>query len=622
MCGIVGIINKRDQNLDVKLSNMVATLRHRGPDSEGIWISTDKKVGLGHSRLSIIDVKYGQQPMLDVTNTLIIVFNGEIYNYLELKDFLFSKGHVFTNNTDTEVILAAYKEWGLASLSKLNGMFSFCLYDRNLEKIFLVRDRVGEKPLYYTNSDKGLAFSSEIKAILSDPNFSRNVNLDALNYYLTYGSTNGSSSIFTGLNKVRPGEVVIYCLKKNSLNKRKYWELPKFNKESEKEPKYVLEKVKCLLVDSVKRQLVADVPVGIFLSGGLDSSLITAIAAQVSGKPLNTYTVSFPGEKKFDESSHASLIASHFDTNHEVLEMGPFNISILYELAKQFDEPIGDQALVPSYLISKQVGSKTKVALSGDGGDELFGGYGHYAYLEKLIPLSTKLLIFKSKLGKFSEKFLPIGFKGRNYFVALKNNPETLLESVNMYFDYYYRRQLLSPVEDFFKCSRAPENYKLRLSSNGPSILNRAMVNDFHTTLADVYLPKVDRASMLASLEVRCPWLDYRLVEFAFSEIPDSFKVNKSCKKIIPKRLAKDLLPKSFDIDRKQGFVMPMAKWFDGHLGNHIEEILMNMDENLFNKEIIYSLIKSQKNGNNNMQRIFALTMFALWSQEYNVSVQ
>ena len=230
MCGIVGIINKRDQNLDVKLSNMVATLRHRGPDSEGIWISTDKKVGLGHSRLSIIDVKYGQQPMLDVTNTLIIVFNGEIYNYLELKDFLFSKGHVFTNNTDTEVILAAYKEWGLASLSKLNGMFSFCLYDRNLEKIFLVRDRVGEKPLYYTNSDKGLAFSSEIKAILSDPNFSRNVNLDALNYYLTYGSTNGSSSIFTGLNKVRPGEVVIYCLKKNSLNKRKYWELPKFNR--------------------------------------------------------------------------------------------------------------------------------------------------------------------------------------------------------------------------------------------------------------------------------------------------------------------------------------------------------------------------------------------------------
>ena len=530
MCGIVGIINKRDQNLDVKLSNMVATLRHRGPDSEGIWISTDKKVGLGHSRLSIIDVKYGQQPMLDVTNTLIIVFNGEIYNYLELKDFLFSKGHVFTNNTDTEVILAAYKEWGLASLSKLNGMFSFCLYDRNLEKIFLVRDRVGEKPLYYTNSDKGLAFSSEIKAILSDPNFSRNVNLDALNYYLTYGSTNGSSSIFTGLNKVRPGEVVIYCLKKNSLNKRKYWELPKFNKESEKEPKYVLEKVKCLLVDSVKRQLVADVPVGIFLSGGLDSSLITAIAAQVSGKPLNTYTVSFPGEKKFDESSHASLIASHFDTNHEVLEMGPFNISILYELAKQFDEPIGDQALVPSYLISKQVGSKTKVALSGDGGDELFGGYGHYAYLEKFNSIINKTpSFFKSKLGKFSEKFLPIGFKGRNYFVALKNNPETLLESVNMYFDYYYRRQLLSPVEDFFKCSRAPENYKLRLSSNGPSILNRAMVNDFHTTLADVYLPKVDRASMLASLEVRCPWLDYRLVEFAFSEI------------LIPSKLIKKL---------------------------------------------------------------------------------
>ena len=607
MCGISGKVSRsRLENTDfLKEANFA--MFHRGPDEGGIWTSSDKRVGLAHQRLSIVDLARGNQPMVDEKDHLVIVFNGEIYNHIVLKKELSLKGHNFKTNSDTEVILKAYTEWGNKFLAKLVGMFAFCIYDKKRKLILLARDRAGEKPLYFFSGKNGFVFASELKALLKDKSIERRFNLSMLEYYLTYGAVRGPDCLISGIEKILPGHALIYDIEQHDYQTFKYWELPaQENSQSSSESELVTE-LDRLLEMSVAGQLLADVPVGILLSGGLDSSLITAMAARVSGHPLSTYTVSFPGADGFDEAPYAEQISSYFGTRHEVLEVEPFKISQLASLARQFDEPVGDQAIIPTYLISKVIGKKGKVALSGDGGDELFCGYSHYSWIEKHLALTSK-------------HFLPIGFKGRNHLVGLEGEINNSMPAVNMFFDRQFRERLLSPISDF-SCSDGPEEFKKSFFDGSNSAVRQAMVTDFHSTLADTYLVKVDRSSMLASLEVRCPWLDHKIIEFAFSRVPDHLRITQHDKKILPKLLAKKLLPADFNISRKQGFNMPMQDWFKGNLKRDMEAILMDMDNRIFDVPSLKNLIKSQEKGNNNMQRIFSLMMLSLWASEYEVSL-
>ncbi len=622
MCGISGKFSRRGfANTDF-LNAANSVMHHRGPDEGAIWTSRDMRVGLAHRRLSIIDLVGGRQPMVEQTSGLVLVFNGEIYNYTSLQSDLKKKGHTFLTNSDTEVILKAYMEWGDRFLEKLTGMFAFCIYDKKRNLLFLARDRVGEKPIYFYEDDNNFIFASELKALLQDKAISRKFNLPMLEYYLTYGAVRGPECLISGVKKILPGHALIYDIEKNQVRLFKYWDLPNQQNSKGDFDTDLVNELENLLEASVSGQLLSDVPVGILLSGGLDSSLITAMATRVSDQPINTFTVSFPGAEGFDESHFAQQISSYFGTRHQVLEVEQFTMPQLEILAEQFDEPIGDQAIIPTYLISKVIGEQAKVALSGDGGDELFAGYSHYSWIKKQALLRQRTPpIFRKILADISRKYLPVGFRGRNHLVGVDGEIGNSISAVNMFFDKNIRKNLLSPLEGKFECTDEPEIFKKSTYQDQNSSLRNAMVSDFKSTLVDTYLVKVDRSSMLASLEVRCPWLDHKIIEFAFSKVPDSMRLSGNKKKILPKLLAQKLLPPGFDISRKQGFNMPMQEWFKSGLKTEMEKTLMDLDDTIFCKSTIREVVSSQEKGNNNMQRIFSLIMLSLWSRHYNVTL-
>lgn len=596
---------------------------HRGPDDAGEWYSSDFRVGLAHRRLSIIDLSSaGHQPMLDENGHFCIVFNGEIYNFQDLRRELRGKGHIFRSESDTEVILTSYREWGIDCLKRFNGMFAFGLHDSERRRFFLARDRAGEKPLYYWYSNGKFIFASELKAMMADPVFPRILDYQAFDHYLAYGYVPGNKCILKGVNKLEAGHALEYDCETDEVRKWRYWQLPEQNAGNKWDIDEFSFELEELFKDSVKRQLVADVPVGVMLSGGLDSSLITAIAAAMSPHRIRTFNVSFRGHDGFDESEHARLIAEYFGTHHEELVVEPTSFNLMPEIAKQFDEPIADHAIVPTYLLSREIRKLVKVALSGDGGDELFGGYNHYNWilkqedLRKFIPKSLRRCI-----SLVAADYLPIGMLGRNYLIGLSDDYRNSISHTNLYFDRLSRKRMYSPAIRLADNHVIPEIYRSSLSDPTQSPLRQGMEADFRTTLSDGYLVKVDRASMLASLEVRTPLLDYRIIEFAYGCLPDHMKVTKKARKILLRRLAKRLLPKEYDVTRKQGFTMPLHAWFKGDWGAYMESVLMNSDGNIFNKRFIHDLLSLQKKGYSNTNRIFALTIFELWRQEYKIQI-
>lgn len=621
MCGIVGLASRAPVSRRELLVKMRDTLRHRGPDDAGAWWASDGTVGLAHQRLAIIDLSSnGHQPMADISKEFWIVFNGEIYNYLELRKELEGKGHLFRSASDTEVILESYRSWGVDCLQHLNGMFAFCLYDTMKRRLFLARDRVGEKPLFYQHKNGRFVFSSELKGLMADPSFPRQLNLNALDFYLAYGYVPGDMCILNGVHKLPQGHAMTYDIDKDSLRIWPYWGLPEPTAKNHLSLDELVGKFEKLLEDAVRKQQIADVPVGILLSGGIDSSLVTAIAANASSSPIKTFTVSFPGHDTFDEGPYARLVADHFGTQHTELKAEPVTVEVLPQLARQFDEPLADHAIVPVYLISELIRQHATVALSGDGGDELFGGYGHYSWIqrqERLRPYIPGL--FRKGAAYAATRFLPLGTRGRNHLIGYGEGLGHTVAHVNMYFDQRSRAQLLSPVEKKEGSLQSPESYRAGLCQNVYSATRQAMEADFKSTLVDGYLVKVDRASMLASLEVRAPFLDYRIIEFAFGRVPDSMRVSNSQLKIIPRTLAKRILPSALDLKRKQGFTMPLSAWFKGRWGGYIKSILCEADTALFDQRMILRLLSGQQHGYSNINRLFALTMFELWRREYRV---
>jgi len=619
MCGIVGIVSNSPQAQRAWLAIGRDAMTHRGPDDAGEWWSGDGRVGLAQRRLAIIDLSpAGHQPMHDASGTFSIVFNGEIYNFADLRKELIIKGHSFRSHSDTEVILAAYREWGTDCISRFNGMFAFALFDAGQQTVFLARDRAGEKPLFYHQANGVLRFASELKALLADPALARRIDPEALDCYLAMGYVPGDRCMLQGFHKLPPAHALLFDLQTGQAKIWRYWQLPEFVASSRSvDEAALLDELEALLEDAVRRQMVADVPVGVLLSGGVDSSLITAMAVRASSQ-VQTFTIGFPGHAKLDETEHARLIARHFGTRHTELMAEDATANLLPLLARQFDEPMADSSMIPTFLVSQLVRQHCTVALGGDGGDELFGGYGHYSRLQWMQKnLGAIPGPLRNGIVLAAEKLLPVGIKGRNWLQGLGGELEKGLPLIAAYFDVTTRGRLLAAQSGWH--AQAEDVLLSRLPVH-PDLLQRATRMDFSNYLAEDILVKVDRASMLNSLELRAPFLDYRVIEFAFGKVPSHLKATAQDKKILLKRLTARVLPPEFDRQRKQGFSIPLGEWLKcGAFWALFNEVLRD-PECSFDAGTVDSLLRGQDKGRSNSERLFALVLFELWRREYGVT--
>jgi asparagine synthase (glutamine-hydrolysing) len=623
MCGIIGNISSGDSD-SLWLEKGLSMISHRGPDDSGIWRSEHGLVALGHTRLSVIDLSsLGSQPMHLVDKGITIVFNGEIYNYLELRTHLKSKGYQFKTNSDTEVIMTSFLEWGLDFLSKLNGMFSFCLYDSNNEIALLARDRAGEKPLFFSINGSSFSFCSELKGLLVNPSFERKIDVNSLDSFLFQGFVAGEHCIFEKVKKLPPASYLLFDIKTGNYFVKEYWTFLKnrnLNSFIYTDESALIEELDYLLNDSIEKQLVADVPVGVLLSGGIDSSLITAYASK-HVNTLKTFTVTFPKYAKFDESSHARLISNQFGTNHIELEATEITPEVLFKLAEQFDEPIVDSSMIPTYLVTKLVKEHCTVALGGDGGDELFGGYGHHSRLLWVQEKFGKIpLVVRKLISNCSGRHLPTGFKGRNWLQALGTNFDSELPLLSTLFESQQRKLLMSKFPEWNTVAEYIRNAELPKGTLG--LLDRVTSMDFKYYLPEDILVKIDRSSMLNSLELRAPLLDYRIIEFAFGKVPISLKANSSERKIILKRIAEKVLPREFEKNRKQGFSVPIGQWMrKGDWNSFVYDNLVNSPNPFFDTNFVKSLFKSHINGFDHTERLFGLLMFQLWIDKYKAYI-
>jgi asparagine synthase (glutamine-hydrolysing) len=613
MCGIVGIIgNIKDEDINW-LHKAALSLRHRGPDAGKSWIDPSKNAIFAHRRLSIIDTGHGSdQPFISDDGKLILVFNGEIYNYIELRAELISLGRSFVTEGDTEVLLASYCQWGVECVDHLNGMFAFAIWDQRKgpghEHLFVARDRSGEKPFYYRYEPDRFEFASELKGLRTKGS----INPQALNHYLALGFVPGDLCLSEGVKKLPPGYAGLLNMDTLQFKTWQYWSLPDFESTANTNINgYDLaEEAWSLLLDSTRLRLRSDVPTGVFLSGGLDSSLVTAAASQVSQVPIQTFTIGVPGSS-LDETSHAQLISDAFSTDHHILQIEKPSLDLLTDIAPFIDEPIADSSILPSFMISRLTRQHVTVALGGDGGDELFGGYQHYQDIlrdtKALEWIPDQAFRYISNLASR----LPAGIRGRNRLASLRNGPQQSGIWGTPYFDSNLRRKLFKPdmLDVLSEDLNAPEYRSIPFLDNSNDLVDNLTRMDFQQLLPDDFLVKVDRASMANSLEVRTPFLDHRLIEFAFSQIPSEWKCNLNERRRIQNLMAKKYLPKEFELNRKQGFSVPMDQWIrDAPMDKLIEEI----PQDIFNTNFIKDLIAGQRQGRTNGARLFALLMLSL----------
>lgn len=608
MCGILGFINYESDIIDAQIGK----LRHRGPDAFNVWRSNCEQVQLGHTRLSIIDLSdQSSQPMQSACGRFVIVFNGEIYNFREVRGKLEKLGLTFQTTGDTEVVLQAYMAWGADCLAHFNGMFAFAIYRQESAdspgEVFFARDRVGKKPFYYIHAGARFQFASEVKALtIREP-----LDVRALNSYLSLGYVPGDQCLYAGVKKLPPGHAGRLNVATGQLEIWRYWSLPKQDPYEDQTEEEVAEEVLELLYDSVRLRMIADVPLGVFLSGGLDSSLVTAAAAHVAAKPPQTFTIRVP-HANYDESVHAQVIADHFQTEHHVLEADLASFAPFNELSPFIDEPIADSSIIPTFLVSRLTRRHVTVALGGDGGDELFGGYTHYMRTlrdsERLAAMPLPILHAAARLAAN----LPAGIRGRNWLASLRGGAAHSMVWGTPYFDPELRRRIFcsEAVSALGADLEAPEMEQLGMFSAGVDLVDSMTRLDFQMVLPDDFLVKVDRASMANSLEVRAPFLDYRLVEHAFRRIPSRMKISGGMTRRVQRILAKRILPVTVNINRKQGFSVPMDEWFRTDRCHTLIERLDCLPEFISQAEV-GRLIQGQMQGRTNGSRLFALLMLA-----------
>jgi asparagine synthase (glutamine-hydrolysing) len=617
MCGIIGAISSKKLIDRAELQRAADAIKHRGPDAEGIWFSDDGCIGLAHRRLSVIDLQASaNQPMISEDKSAVIVFNGEIYNFLFLKQQLTTAGIQFKTNSDTEVLLAAYQYWGKACVEKLDGMFAFAIMDLKRKELFLARDRAGEKPLYFVHKGNHFLFASEVKSLFSFSSFQKKINFPSLEYAMMFGYIPSGKSIFEDVCKLLPGEYASYHTESGELIRQQYWRMKYHPQAKYKNEEEWIHECEYLLEKSVKQQLFADVPVGILLSGGIDSSLITALASRSSNK-LKTFTVTFPGEGKFDETKYARSIANHFSTQHHEIVSDDITPTILPKLAAQFDEPMFDSSAIPAYYVTKVVRKHCTVALGGDGADEVFGGYksniqalrfSKYAGLLKLTGIQN--------LSKYLLHHLSEGYKGKYLLSYLSADYQDGVPMMGNYFgsdsiSILLGRDLTSDIS----------GYQLRKSqiASNTDLLFRCMMLDFEQYLPEDILVKMDRTSMINSLEIRSPFLSLAILSFSAS-IPNELKADKHSSKILLRKLAKKILPKEFDLNRKQGFSIPLKKWLhEKEWNSFFKEILLDQGCTMDTK-LIQRLFTDHASGRSNNERLYALVMLELWRKHYDIT--
>ena len=560
MCGLAGIVNFDVEQLDRKvIRDMIHILRHRGPDGEGIF--SDSNVILGHVRLSIIDVEGSKQPLANENKSIWTTFNGEIYNYSELRKMLTARGHRFKTDGDTETLVHLYEEYGEEMVHHLQGMFAFAIWDKQKRLLLLVRDRLGIKPLYYCRKGNNFIFASEPKAFFQHPDIDASPDVEGIWHYLTYRSVPAPGTLFQGIAKVRPGYMMVVT--QNGCTEKCYWDVPLNSEHSkslfkDKKAEDVTEEVESLLMKSVKRRLISDVPLGAFLSGGVDSSLVVAMMTRITGTAVRTYSVGFRNFAS-SELPYARIVADRYKTDHHelMLEEDCF-VEHLEKLTCLRDSPLSEPADVPLYLLAKMASRDVKVLLSGEGGDELFGGYPKCAY-DRFAPLIN---IWPDVLIRLAGDLLPARF--RRVEVALRSLCEKdRADRWAQWFSPFTKREKLNLVN----CSNSWENptkqYVERSRQCAP--LDAMLYTDCKLWLPDNLLDRGDRMTMAASVECRVPFLDHELVEFAFS-LPISVKVRGFTRKWQVKQIALKYLPDSIVNRHKVGFSVPLTQWFRGKL--------------------------------------------------------
>ncbi|MFZ5516435.1 MAG: asparagine synthase (glutamine-hydrolyzing) [Candidatus Zhuqueibacterota bacterium] len=626
MCGICGIVNSaKDNQVDPGLlKRMTDAIIHRGPDEDGHYVKNN--VGLGMRRLSIIDLSTGKQPIHNEDKNVWIVFNGEIYNHKEVRAELEKAGHRFVTQCDTEAIVHAYEEYGEKCVQKLNGMFAFAIWDERKNVLFLARDRVGIKPLYYFFDKNRLIFGSELKTILKAKDIPRRIDLQALDNFLTFEYIPAPLSIFQDIKKLPPGHTLTY--RDNEIWIRNYWDL-ELRSNGKTYDEY-LTNLRDLLQDAVKIRLMSDVPLGAFLSGGIDSSIIVALMAQVMDQPVKTFSIGFE-ESTYNELKYARLVADKFKTDHHEFIIKPDAVDLADNLLKFLDEPFGDFSIFPTYLVSKMARDYVTVTLSGDGGDELFGGYDTYIadQLSKKynqLPHALRNGLLTRLLGIIPPSSKKKGLVNRaKRFVEGMRLPEDLRHVRWMIFlqdyekNYLYAQDMKSGIleKDPYKFIR---RYFTNVAYSQKDEINQQMYVDVKTYLVDDILVKVDRMSMATSLEARVPFLDYRFVEFAGS-VPGHYKLQGRKTKLILKQAMADLLPQEILTRGKEGFSIPIKNW----LKNELKPMMMDTlspekikREGFFDPTYVQQLKNEHLSGKeNHSHRLWALMIFGRWYDLY-----
>ncbi|HVH30694.1 MAG TPA: asparagine synthase (glutamine-hydrolyzing) [bacterium] len=617
MCGIVGILSLSGQPVaQNEIRAMCAALIHRGPDDEGCYIGHG--VGLGMRRLSIIDLASGHQPICNEDGSVWVVFNGEIYNFRELRHELESRGHRFTSETDTEAIVHLYEEYGSHFVDRLRGMFAFALWDARRQQLVLARDRLGIKPLYYTESGGRLVFASELKAILQLPSIDRRLNWRAVQHLFTWSTTPATESILEGIRKLEPGHVLI-ARHGNAPRLERYWDV-RFAPDYGRSEAYFLERLQELLYETVRLHLVSDVPLGAFLSGGIDSSSVVAMMARAGSRPIKTFSIGF-ADQDYSELAYARLVADAFGTDHHELVLEPDVIKDLDNLVWFLDEPFGDSSAIPTYMVSKLAAQHVTVVLSGDGGDELFAGYDRYLVEERerrfrFIPDPLRGAL------RTMTTLLPAGLRGRNFLRhILLPYPERYLDTVAL-FGKAKQRTLFRPDVLELVTGHDPWGAPARWLSDGGDHWLSALQNlDLHTYLPLDILTKVDRMTMAHSIEARPPLLDHKLVEFA-ATIPPDLKLHRGVTKSIFKRALRGILPDPV-IDRpKRGFAIPLGRWFRGQLHQFVRELLLSETSRrrgIFNPGYVEDLIRRRARGRalDLDLELWTLISFELWCRTF-----
>ncbi len=614
MCGIFGVYSKLGID-DSDLLGMSNITRHRGPDDRGFFV--DGPFGFGMNRLSIIDLASGHQPIFNENEDLAIVFNGEIYNFNVIAERLKVNGHSFKTHSDTEVILHLFEDKGIDAFSELRGMFAIALWNKRRKELTLCRDRLGKKPVYYYHRNGYFAFASEIKALLTLPFVSKNINPRALDSYLTHQYIPGPMTIFEDIYKLQPGCLLIFA--DTGIEIKRYWELPAFTSELNDEPLCV-EKVRTLLREAVQTRLISEVPLGAFLSGGLDSSAIVALMAEASDMPVKTFSVGFE-ESGFSELEYARVVAKQFSTDHHEIVVKADAAELLPKIAWHMDEPMADPAVIPTYLISEYARKYVTVVLTGEGGDEVFGGYDSFRYqqwaynYQSIVPKAIRLT-----MEALARKVLKDG-KRRQGLWCLSQPIEAQGAAWRTVFPTterlsLYKDDVLQRLGGYDSNSIFTDGFR----DGTGNFIDRMLQSDTNIWLPDDLLMKVDKISMAHSLEARAPFLDHHLVEY-MTRVSTDLKLKGKEGKYILKKAVEGILPDSIIYRKKHGFDLPIDSWLRGELKGMVDEMLS--DEKIravgiFRPEAVKEIVERQRKGERwHQKQVWSLLVFQLWHERF-----